>query len=110
MPIYCYRNGQDVLDKVFLAGHAPKVIYEHGKAYERSFSDEHCGVSATHGWPMECWASGVQPQDAQKLRDYFAKAGVPTEVTDRGNPIYRNPAHRRAALKCRGFRDNDSFV
>jgi hypothetical protein len=59
---------------------------------------------------MECVASGVAPSQAQELRDYYRRHGVPTEVTADGNPIYRNAAHRRKALKVRGMHDKASFI
>ena len=71
------------------------------------------GAAATpspKGWPMEpCIASGVQPDQAQELRDLFKRKGVPTEVTSGGDPIYRSPEHRRRALKARGFRDLSGY-
>ena len=63
------------------------------------------------GWPMKpCVASGVQPEQAQELRDLFKKAGVPTEVTKGGAPIYTSPEHRRKALKVRGLYDRSSYL
>jgi len=59
---------------------------------------------------MECIASGVNANQAGELRDFFAKSGVPTEVTSDGNPIYRNASHRRRALKARGFVDRSSYI
>ena len=70
---------------------------------------EAVGVPASKGWPLECYASGVAPDQAGELRDYLAKKGVPTEVSADGNPIYRDAAHRRKALKARGLHDKASF-
>lgn len=66
-------------------------------------------VPTSRGWPLECIASGVHADDAQKLRDEFNRLGVPTEVSQDGNPIYRSPEHRRRALKARGFVDRSSY-
>lgn len=112
MPMYCYRDGDDVICRHFAAHRPkPKRIRHNGRTYVRSPEDEWSSVSvpASAGWPMECLASGVHSSQAQELRDYYRKHGVPTEVTADGNPIYRNAAHRRKALKVRGFRDNASF-
>ena len=110
MPMYCYRNGRNVITRWFPASHHPQEIYHKGKTYRRDFTAEGVGVPASKGWPMECVASGVAPSQAQELRDYYRKHGVPTEVTADGNPIYRNAAHRRKALKVRGMHDKASFI
>jgi hypothetical protein len=56
-----------------------------------------------------CYASGVQPEQRVELQNYLARKGVPTEVSPGGDPIYRNPTHRTAALKARGMHDRSSF-
>ena len=62
------------------------------------------------GWPMApCLASGVHPNQAQELRDCLSNAGVPTEVTSDGDPIYRTPTHRKRALKARHLVDKSSY-
>jgi hypothetical protein len=66
-------------------------------------------ASGTKGWPMECLASGVNAEQAQDLRDEFKRVGVPTEVSADGNPIYTSAAHRKRALKARGFFDRASY-
>lgn len=110
MPMYCYRNGRNVIERWFPASHHPKEILHKGKVYRRDFAAEGVGVPATKGWPIECVASGVAPSQAQELRDFYRKHGVPTEVTADGNPIYRNAAHRRKALKVRGMHDKASYL
>ena len=67
------------------------------------------GVPAKSGWPIKCYASGVNADQAQELRDYLQDAGVKTEVTPDGDPVYTSPLHRKRALKARGFHDNNSF-
>jgi hypothetical protein len=81
-----------------------------GKEFVRSFADERPGVPSTKGWPLECVASGVHASQAGELREFYRKHGCPTEVTEDGNPIYRNAAHRRKALKLRGFKDKASYI
>ncbi len=107
---YCYRNGEEVVTEVFPLGKAPAFIERDGVRFARSWRDERVGVPATAGWPIECVASGVHASQAQELRDFLAKKGVPTEVTPEGNPIYRDAAHRKRALKARGLHDNASFL
>ena len=111
MGIYCYTDSDgDTIERYFPTHlPKPKKIRHDGRTYHRDFSAEAVGVPMAKGWPMECVASGVAPSQAQELRDYYRKAGVPTEVTADGNPIYRNAAHRRKALKARGFRDKAGY-
>ena len=110
MPMYCYRNGRNVIERWFPASHHPNEFVFKGKTYRRDFAAEGVGVPASRGWPMECVASGVAPSQAQELRDYYRKHGVPTEVTADGNPVYRDARHRRKALKVRGMHDKASFL
>jgi len=108
---YCYETrGGVVIDRIFPMGEAPKTIKVGRKLARRSFSAEHASVPSLTGWPFECVASGVGAAEAQNLRDHFDRAGVPTQVSSDGDVIYRNPAHRRKALKCRGMLDRASFI
>ena len=111
MPMYCYSNDKgDTLRRWFPASHRPKKIRHNGATYFRDYAAEAVGVPASAGWPMTCYASGVAPSQAQELRDFYLKNGVPTEVTADGDPIYRSAAHRRRALKVRGMHDKSSFL
>lgn len=110
MPTYCYRRGEKVVTRVFSVAERPQSIMIGGKEYVRSFADERPGVPSTKGWPLECVASGVHPSQAGELREFYRKNGCPTEVSEDGNPIYRNATHRRKALKLRGFKDKASYI
>lgn len=91
-------------------GEAPgKIVLDTGIVAERDFTAEHAPRQAGSGWPIECLGSAVLPSQAQDLRDHFQKAGVPTDVTGEGRPVYRDKQHRERALKCRGLHDNLSF-
>ena len=107
MPTYCFQSEKSglIIEKFFRIGKAPREIVEAGRRYLRSFAAEAVGVPAKSGWPMECLASGVAPQQAGELRDHFKKSGIKTEVSKDGNPIYRDKSHRDKALKSRGFHD-----
>ena len=107
--IYCYRHGETVITESFPIGKAPKYIIRGKVRYMRSFRDEHKTVPATSGWPMEDYAAGVHADQAQELREFFAKKGVPTDVTPEGNPVYRDARHRKRALKARGLHDNAGY-
>ena len=111
MPIYCYENkGGDVIEKVYLVNQErPKGFMLNGYWYTRSFQAENVGTPSAVGWPIECLASGVHADQAGELREHFKKAGVPTEVSADGNPVYRNAKHQKKALKCRGMHNKASY-
>lgn len=98
------------MERSFPMGKAPRSVLVDGKVAKRSFGAERNSVPPTKGWPMECVASGVNAKDAQQLRDHFDRAGVPTEVSRNGDPIYRDMSHRRKALKCRGLFDRNAYI
>lgn len=115
MPTYCYRSRdkqRKLITRVFPVSERPESFKEKGRIFDRSREDEWAGVSvpASSGWPMECVASGVNPSQAQELRDFYSSHGCPTEVTKDGNPVYRSAAHRKKALKLRGFKDRASYL
>ncbi len=111
MPTYCYRTKKGkVCERVFsVKDDIPKSIMFRGEKAERSFADEMASTPASAGWPMECCASGVHPDQAGALRKEFQRVGVPTEVTKGGDPIYTSASHRRKALRARGLHDRNSF-
>jgi hypothetical protein len=60
-------------------------------------------------WPRTCVASGVNPLQAQELRDFFTAHGEKVEVTSEGDPVYTGPRQRRRLLKLRGLHDKNSY-
>ena len=109
MPTYAYRCGRKVITRQFRISERPDEVEYKGKVYKRSFADEGPSVPSSAGWPLECYASGVAPEQANELRKFYRDHGCPTEVSKDGNPIYRNAQHRKKALKVRGFHDNASY-
>jgi len=110
MPYYCYSSEEsDVVEKYFPMGDAPKSIRVKGKTLKRDFRAEHMPRPAGTGWPMVCYASGVNAEQAGELRDFLGKNGCPTEVTNGGDPIYTSASHRKKALKLRGMYDRSSY-
>ena len=98
------------VERIFPMGEAPPHIRVDGLEAKRDYQAERVGVPATKGWPHEpCVASGVHPKQAQELRDGLRGAGVPTEVTKGGDPIYTSAVHRKKALSARGMYDRNSF-
>lgn len=108
MPVYCYiaQDGSR-FERSFPLGRAPESITIIAR---RDFVSEQKGVPSKKGWPIECIASGVNAADANELRAFLSRAGVPTEVTPDGNPLYRDLRHQRKALKVRGFVDRSSYL
>jgi hypothetical protein len=112
MPIYCYitEDGQTE-ERQCGMGKAPEHIEIGGYHARRDFMAEQGGRRAVDGgWPIECVASGVHASQAQELRDYFKKHNCPTEVTNDGDPVYRNASHQRRAMKVRHLHLNNSFM
>lgn len=106
MATYCYINEDgSQFEMTFPVGQAPATI---GSA-QRNYFAEHKSVPPTKGWPLTCVSSGVNAADAGKLRQYLADAGVPTEVTPDGDPVYKNARHRKRALKARGMFDRLAY-
>jgi hypothetical protein len=112
MPIYCYiTEGGETAERQHPMGKAPKTVRINGKRANRDFMAEQGGRRAVDGgWPIECVASGVHADQAQELRDFFKSHNCPTEVTNGGDPIYRNASHQRRALKVRNLHLNNSFM
>ncbi len=125
MPTYCFSSEDgEVIEEFFEMGKAPTSICrvvptcrpgvrrarkEHQKLYKRDFAAEQTGRPARAGWPLTCFASGVNASQAGELRDHFKEVGVPTEVTADGDCVYTSHLHRKRALACRGIHDSNSF-
>jgi len=92
-------------------GQAPNsVTLPNGKVAHRDFMAEHSGKRRSAAqWPIECIASGVSGHQADELRAYFKKHNFDCDVSNDGNPIYRDAQHRKRALKLRGFCDKSSY-
>lgn len=119
MPNYCYeRPDGEIFERAYPMGEAPDFLVDAGQTCIRSFQAEITtqSVSVKGGsghvrrtWPMTCYGSGVNADQAPELRKHLKDAGVPTEVTRNGDPVYTSAAHRRKALKARGLVDKNSF-
>ncbi len=109
---YAYKKPSGAIvwrDRAFRDGPPPREIRVDGVVATRSYQAEVKGGTPTKGWPITCFASGVNADQAQDLRDTLAKAGVPTEVTSDGDPIYRDSRHRKRALRARGLHDRRAY-
>lgn len=110
MVTYCYSTKDGTIhERSYPMGKAPKEIRVGRKVAKRNFFAERVGRPATKGWPLTCYASGVNTKQAGELRQHFKDIGVPTDVTPDGDPIYVSHEHRKRALKARGLHDQASF-
>lgn len=110
MPTYCYSDSKgNIVEQFHPMGEAPEKITINGEECGRDFAAEQTGRPSRIGWPITCYASGVNANQAQELRDELKRCGVPTEVTVNGDPVYTSHEHRKKALKARAMHDNNSF-
>lgn len=113
MPTYCYKKPDGgIIEEVFPRGEAPEgILTDNGRLARRCYQAEHAGRrrSAGSGWPLTCVASGVNAEQAGELYKFLKDAGVPTEVTRDGDPVYRDPHHRKRALRARGMFDKSAY-
>jgi len=110
MPIYCYTSETgETIEEIFPMGGAPEAVTLQAQVYERDFAAERSSRPANSGWPMTCYASGVQAGQAGELREFFKEKGIRCEVTKGGDPVYTSKAHRTKCLRARNFHDRNSF-
>ncbi len=111
MLTYCYTTEDGrTEDHSFRVGEAPaSVSFKDGSVAKRDYTAEHRPRKAGTGWPMTCYASGVNPNQAGELRNFYKKHGFRCDVTNSGDPVYESAGHRKAALKLRNLHDKDSF-
>ena len=120
MPTYCFATEEgEILERFFRMADVPdSITSEDGRVAVRDFQAE--GVTGqmvgtdnptrirkgpVRPWPMApCCASGVHESQSLELAKHLADRGCPTEVV-KGDPVYTSAAHRKKALKIRGFRD-----
>ena len=117
MPIYCFRtNHGEVIERYFRMDEVPDLIdLDDGSMAIRDYKSERVSGNVkrrserSRGWPLTCVGSGVNANQADELRKHLADRGCPTEISPDGDPIYTSAAHRRKALKIRGFIDKASY-
>jgi len=113
MPIYCFTDSSgETHERIFRMGEAPAQIDLENDVATRDHAAEWAGGQQSGGkgeWPIVCYASGVNAAQAPELRKFFKDRKFDCEVTNDGDPVYRNPQHRTKALKLRGLHDESSF-
>jgi hypothetical protein len=61
------------------------------------------------GWPMVSTAAGVHPDEVPKMQEIDRKAGIKTQYTADGDPIFRSPGHRKKYLKTHKLIDRSGY-
>ncbi len=112
MPTYCYTADDDTVERTFKMGKAPQTIrLEDDRVAARDYRAESVKVPASRGWPLECFASGVQPSQRGELRKFYDSHGCSdVQISRDGNPIYESATQRKRALRVRGMNDRNSFI
>ena len=112
MPTFCYSNKVGkVLELNFAAGKAPSRVRHNGLWFYRDIAAEHNGFKrAAPKWPILSESMGCHPSQVEQFTKHYQEIGVPTEFTKDGQAVFRDRAHRRAALKATGHIDRDSFT
>jgi putative FmdB family regulatory protein len=62
-----------------------------------------------NGYPMASYAVGIGACEVPAQMIIDKKAGVPTNYTKDGDPIFTSRGHRKKYLKHVGFHDRNSF-
>lgn len=121
MAVYVFSTDSGtIVERIYPMGECPELVRVNGSVAYRNRTLENVHtvikrgrgrVRSGHGkWPMEpCVASGVQPDQAQELRDFYKSRGLSVEVNNDGDPIYTSAEQRRKALKARGMFDKASY-
>lgn len=106
MPIYCYVRKNKLVERFYPIASAPNRIRIKGKTYKRSIAAEHGQFKDTPGnWPQRTTMSGVHRGQAEELRVFLEKAGVPTHVYPDGEMRLESRGHRRRVHKALGYYD-----
>lgn len=70
----------------------------------RAKSHQHAG-----NYPMASYAVGINPDEVPEQRKLDEAAGVKTDYTAGGDPIFTSRGHRKQYLKHVGFHDRNSY-
>ncbi len=112
MPRYCFTNNEgDTIARYYpITGDVPEKIKLGKKWFSRNFRAEHSGTKHIAGtYPFASTAAGVSPEQVPEIMKVDAQAGVKTEYTKGGDPIFTSANHRRKYLKVHGLVDRSSW-
>ncbi len=82
--------------------------------YEAEFPDKPIGAFGKEAnWkkPVMSDSIAVVPKRIKHAEQLCEKHGVPTDfTTNRGRPVFKNRAHKKAVMKIWGWIDKNSFT
>lgn len=101
-----------------IKGHGEKKTYWLDRVqvtkeeFDAEYPDKPLGGSSPSGhlpscWPMESWSAGVHATQVREHMERDRKVGVPTEYTERGDPIFTSAEHRYRYMKSIGYHDKN---
>jgi hypothetical protein len=117
MPTYCYRTEDGWVHQIFMTakGMARRerkdgsITLDDGRKAKRDMRFEWGGRSKIQGWPMECNASGVLPEQIKETQAEMSEAGAYCDFNPvTGCAIYTDRAHRNECLRARQFYDRSA--
>lgn len=88
-----YKTGEwDYAEEYFIDGEQVTL-----KTYKKHFPDKPIGPSGgqSTGWPMKSEALAVHPAQIGQAYERARQAGVTTEFTATGEPVFTSAAHRK---------------
>lgn len=92
-----YRGGKEVTREEFLQGSA---------GLEEIFASGETGMGqSSAGWPMVSNSMAVHPSQRAEAIEQARRLGVPTDFNDRGQPVLRDPMHRKRLASALKFQD-----
>jgi len=99
MPTYCYHcpgchGNVEVNKSMSKALHTERCPECHA-AMDRDLRAEQVGTPLPGNWPMTSTALGIHPDDVPDMMEFDKQMGVPTEYSPDGDPVLRDPKHRR---------------
>lgn len=112
MPQYTFKcpkcGNEQTVTRVMADYDLPLNCEKDGKLMGRIllFNGRNKGCDA---YPMASYAIGVDPSEVPAMREIDAKAGVKTEYSADGDPIFVSRGHRKQYLKAHGFHDRNSY-
>jgi len=111
MPTYCYTTDDGrTVERFYAMGDAPDCLIVGEEVATRDFQAEQCGRRPRNcgTWPMASYAAGVHPSQVPEMMERARAAGVPTEFTSDGDPVFTGPGHRKRYCELFNFFDRNA--
>jgi len=99
MPNYTFRcpacGKKQTVTRPMNKATLPVLCEDDGFVMNRDFQSDFGTQKIADIWPMASYAAGVHPDDIPEMQKIDREAGVPTEYTEDGDPIFRSKRHRK---------------